>query len=230
MKPQTFASYRDLIDRYMNPRFGSVRLQAVQPAMLNPFVRRPPQSRRFERSAIGADHHRQGARHPAQGVPRRGDHRPAAHLQPGRPRQAAPQAGRSNEGIWTPADLRAFLDTARSHRLFPFFHVAAYTGTRRGELLNLRWLDIDLDNACLEICGTVAVINGQRVEGPTKGGHTRTISLDDATVAVLRAHQSEQRRERFVAGPDWGVGDYVFTRGVWGSRSTPTRHRNCFRS
>ena len=47
--------------------------------------------------------------------------------------------------VWTVAQLRAFLATARQHRLFAFFHVAAYTGARRGELLNLRWTDVDLD-------------------------------------------------------------------------------------
>jgi integrase len=41
--------------------------------------------------------------------------------------------------IWTVAPLRTFLNTVRQHRLFAFFHVAAYTGARRGELLNLRW-------------------------------------------------------------------------------------------
>jgi integrase len=46
--------------------------------------------------------------------------------------------------VWTPAELRTFLAVARRHRLFAFFHVAAYTGARRGELLNLRWADVDL--------------------------------------------------------------------------------------
>nr|WP_246232100.1 site-specific integrase [Nakamurella aerolata] len=116
--------------------------------------------------------------------------------------------------IWTPADLRVFLETTRPHRLFPFFHLAAYTGARRGELLNLRWSNVDLDAGSLEIQGTVAVINGQRVEGTTKGGHARTVSLDDATVAVLRSHQRDQRDQRFAAGPDWAAGDFVFTRGA----------------
>ena len=65
--------------------------------------------------------------------------------------------------VWTVAQLRAFLDMARQHRLFAFFHVAAYTGARRGELLNLRWHDVDLDGKKITITGSTAVIGGDRV-------------------------------------------------------------------
>ncbi len=116
--------------------------------------------------------------------------------------------------VWDAAQLGTFLVSARSHRLFVFFHVAAYTGARRGELLNLRWRDVDLENGTMEIRGTAAVIEGRRVEGTTKGGHARTVTLDADTVNVLRAHRDEQDRERLAAGHDWHAGDYVFTRGA----------------
>jgi integrase len=83
-----------------------------------------------------------------------------------RPRRLAPGA------VWTIAQLRAFLATAQQHRLFAFFHVAAYTGARRGELLNLKWKDIDLDGKKITITGSTAVIAGERVNGTTKSGRT----------------------------------------------------------
>ena len=64
----------------------------------------------------------------------------------------------------TIAQLRAFLATAQQHRLFAFFHVAAYTGARRGELPNLRWKDIDLDGKKITITGSTAVIAGEHVK------------------------------------------------------------------
>ncbi len=57
---------------------------------------------------------------------------------------------------WTVAQLRAVLDTAAHHRLGASFHVAAYTGARRGELLNLRWTDIDLDAKRITTTGSTA--------------------------------------------------------------------------
>jgi integrase len=67
-----------------------------------------------------------------------------------RPRVPASEPGT----VWTIAQLQAFLATARQHRLFTFFHLAAYTGARRGELLNLRWADVGLDAKKITISGS----------------------------------------------------------------------------
>lgn len=45
-----------------------------------------------------------------------------------RPRNPVRERGE----IWTAGQLRVFLDVARGHRLFAFYHLAAYTGARRG--------------------------------------------------------------------------------------------------
>jgi integrase len=110
---------------------------------------------------------------------------------------------------------------ARAHRLFAFYHLAAYTGARRGELLNLRWRDIDLANAEVHISGSAAVIGGTRIEGTTKSGRSRTVSVDAGTVQVLREHGGRQVEERLKAGRQWAASDqYVFTTG-WGSPIHP---------
>jgi integrase len=137
-------------------------------------------------------------------------------------RKARSEPGR----VWTAAQLRAFLDTAGQHRLFAFYRLAAYTGARRGELLNLRWRDIDLDLAEVRITGSAAVIAGQRIEGATKSGRSRTVSIDPDTVQVLRDHHKRQAEERLRVGPEWrGTDDYVFSPRPGASRSTPTRCR-----
>jgi integrase len=76
----------------------------------------------------------------------------------------------------------------------------AYTGARRGELLNLRWQDVDLDGKKITITGSTAVIGGERVNGTTKSGRTRVVSIDAETVAVLRQRKADQAAEQFKAG------------------------------
>jgi integrase len=56
-----------------------------------------------------------------------------------------------------------------------------YTGARRGELPYLRWHAVDLDAAEVTFGGSTAVVRGQRVEGTTKGGRSRTVSIDKDT-------------------------------------------------
>ena len=134
-----------------------------------------------------------------------------------RPRQAHSEPGQ----VWTPAQLRAFLDTARQHRLSAFYRLAAYTGARRGELLNLRWRDVDLDHGEVRITGSAAVIAGQRIEGSTKSGRSRTVSIDPGTVQELREHHKRQAEERLRAGPGWrGTDDYMFST-AWGEPIHP---------
>jgi integrase len=124
--------------------------------------------------------------------------------------------------VWTPAQLAAFLAAARSHRLSAFYHVAAYTGARRGELLNLRWPDIDLDGKKITISGSTGIIDGERVDGTTKSGRSRVVTIDDDTVAVLKEHRKGQAADQLLTGEDWrgNVGGHVFTTG-WGEQIYP---------
>jgi integrase len=135
-----------------------------------------------------------------------------------RPRVPARQPGT----VWTIAQLQAFLATARQHRLFAFFHLAAYTGARRGELLNLRWADVGLDAKKITISGSTAVVGGERINGTTKSGRTRVIAIDDGTVAVLRQHKASQAAEQALAGDYWRStsNGHVFTTG-WGEPIYP---------
>ena len=91
--------------------------------------------------------------------------------------------------IWTPGQVRAFLDTAKGHRLFAFYHLAVYTGACRGELLNLRWRDVDLAGAEVHITGSAAVVGGTRIEGTTKSGRSQTVSVDAGTIQVLKERE-----------------------------------------
>ncbi|WP_425437416.1 site-specific integrase [Nonomuraea indica] len=98
--------------------------------------------------------------------------------------------------------------------------MAAYTGALRGELLNLRWADVDLDKPQIHVTGTAAVIDRQRVEGTTKSGRSRVVSLAPTTVKVLKAHRARQDEDRLKVGEAWRGSAYVFTTG-WGDPPFP---------
>lgn len=94
---------------------------------------------------------------------------------------------------WTAEQLGVFLDWSRDNsENHAAWWVLGYTGMRRGELLALRWRDIDLDAGTIRVRRSVGVVkhHGQAreiVEGSTKTAKPRTVDIDPDTVAVLRA-------------------------------------------
>ena len=74
----------------------------------------------------------------------------------------------------------------------------------------------------ITITGSTAVIGGERVNGTTKSGRIRVVSIDEETVAVLRQRKADQAAEQLKAGDSWpGAKDgYVFTTG-WGEPIYP---------
>ncbi|MDA0567723.1 site-specific integrase [Streptomonospora sp. S1-112] len=222
IKPKTLYMYRYLITRYVVPRIGGVRLQAVRPATLTKLYR--------EISATGGKGGRPLSPRTVEYVHAvlRKAFRDAVEVEQllaSNPVERAkrPRKERAEPGeVWTPGQLRVFLTEAASrHRLHAFFHLAAYTGARRGELLNLRWSDVDLDTGEIRIAGSASFIDGKRVEGTTKSGRARTVAVDSDTVAVLKGHRARQDEDREAVGEAWrGSGDYVFTTG-WGEPIHP---------
>ena len=121
---------------------------------------------------------------------------PAVKARPPTAREADAKAPEMHP--WDAGQLRRFLDWARDHsHLHAAWYVSAYTGVRRGEMLALRWRDIDLDAGTISVRRSVGIVRvkgckGILREGPTKTCKPRVIDIDPATVAVLRAWKRER--------------------------------------
>ncbi|MGH2787212.1 MAG: tyrosine-type recombinase/integrase [Actinomycetota bacterium] len=129
-----------------------------------------------------------------------------------RARPPKQRAVKSNEmRTWAASELRAFLEHVTEDRLYPVFMVAATTGMRRGEVLGLRWRDIDLDAARASIRQTIVCVRHEICfsEPKTKKGK-RSVPLAPETVAVLRAHRKRQAEERLAIGAAYEDRDLVF--------------------
>ena len=89
------------------------------------------------------------------------------------------------------AEARAFLESVDGDRLEVLYRLAMATGMRQGELLALRWQDVDLDRGWLEVRHTL--VRGTRELAPPKTEQARRrIALDGDTLAMLRAHRITQ--------------------------------------
>lgn len=124
-----------------------------------------------------------------------------------------PSVERPEFTVWSSDELQEFFAAAETNRLFAAFVLLATTGMRRGEVLGVRWKDLDLDSASLSVKQTVTNVDGRiTISSPKTRRSSRVIYLDERTVSVVRAHRKRQKAERLAAGAAWDAeNDLVFT-------------------
>jgi integrase len=92
-------------------------------------------------------------------------------------------------------------------------------GVRLGELLALRWGDVDLAAGALHVRATLRYINADTYffDPPKTAKSRRRIALSAAAVEGLRAHRMHQLTERLAGGPAWREEDFVFCTEIGGA-------------
>ena len=105
--------------------------------------------------------------------------------------------------VWSEADTRRFLAWSADRELADLWRVALGTGMRRGELLGLRWEDVDLSVPQVTVLASLAsVATGLQLK-TTKTGRSRTLFLDDDTAAAIdRQPRRDGRWPLVFTGPD----------------------------
>ena len=209
LKPSTAESYRANIDRYLKPRLAHERLQGLSPARLSVVFRElyeagghngkplSPRTVEFARAVLrralqDAVLERLIEVNPVVGTKR-------------------PKVVKPKHTTWTAEQLATYL-AAEEHRLAPLYTLAAATGMRRGELLALRWADVDLDAAIVSVDRAVVQIGQERRYSTPKNHERRQVSIDPRTVTALRALRRRQIEDRLQWGAAYaGVEDLVFT-------------------
>jgi integrase len=122
-----------------------------------------------------------------------------------------PRSPRKEIAILTKPEVAALLRTAEQSPLYLLVLVAITTGMRRGELLALRWSDLDLKVARLTVNQSLEQVGGKTTfKSPKTATGRRTITLPAIAVEALAAHRKVQAAERLRLG--LGKADLVFTR------------------
>ncbi|MFD6230428.1 tyrosine-type recombinase/integrase [Streptomyces sp. NPDC060232] len=131
----------------------------------------------------------------------------------------------------TAAEARQFLDAARTDRLHALYELALRTGLRKGELLGLRWEDLDLTTGTASIRRSLQrTRTGGLTHLPTKTrASERRIALPTECLYSLEEHKKRQDKERETAGPDWRDNSLVFTTPI-GRPLDPANLTRRFRS
>jgi integrase len=123
-----------------------------------------------------------------------------------------PTRKRSVPKHWSPEEVRAFLGFMESDRTYPIWAFLLSAGLRIGELVALRWPNVDLDARVVRVVEFSSTIGYEVVASAGKSPDAiRTVDLDDQLVAILRDQRKRQAEER-LAARGYVESDHVFTR------------------
>lgn len=182
IRATTWQRYRGIVRTHLVPHLGRISLSKLSPADVERMLRDmdgSPRTRSHARAVLRTALQRAVA----HGLIVRN---PAALAAP-------PRVAQREEPAWDGDQARRFLASVKGHRLEALFTLALYTGMRQGEIIGLRWSDIDL------VAGTLSVKRSlQRVEGvmvplePKTERSRRTIPLAGPVLEALAAHRTAQ--------------------------------------
>jgi integrase len=116
--------------------------------------------------------------------------------------------------VLTQEEIATVLKAAEGTKLYMPVLLAVTTGMRRGEVLGLRWSDVNLDAAELKVEQTLEQTEGSglRFKAPKTKRSRRAITLPAFTVNALKRHRAEQAEERLALGIGGDSDGLVFTR------------------
>jgi len=111
----------------------------------------------------------------------------------------------------SPGEARRVLVAASGDRFEALYAMAITTGMRQGELLGLRWRDVDLDGRSVRVTGSLQYIPGRglRVSSPKTARSRRNVLISEVAAAALFEHQRRQELER-AESTGWEDNDLVF--------------------
>lgn len=207
LREKTWKGYEQLVRTHAIPALGNVPISRLSPTHLQKLYADTLQSGRSATTAA----HLHAVLHRALGqaarwgvVPRN-----VAEL------VDAPSIQRKEMRTLAPQEARHFLDVAASDRLHALYVVALSTGLRQGELLALRWADVDLEKRTLQIRGSLQRTSSGLTVTETKTSKSRrSVMLPEVAIDALKTHRAKQGIERLAQGPDWPALDLIFCNKV----------------
>jgi integrase len=131
----------------------------------------------------------------------------------------APRPAKKEIQTLSPEQSRALLEAAREDRFEALYVLAVHCGLREGELLGLKWGDVDLEARTLAVRRTLSETRtGHKFEQP-KNGKGRSVKLSQRAIESLRSHRTRQNEKRLAAGSLWQDHRLVFPTTVGNTMS-----------
>ena len=223
IRPRTYIRYRQLITLHILPVLGKVKLQKLTPQHLQKLYNQKleegcaPQSvkhmhRLLHKALSDALKWNLVARNVCHAVD-------------------SPRVPKHEMKVLSGEQAQTFLEAAKDDPLEALYVLALTTGMRQGELLALKWEDIDFVHGTLQVRRTIArIVNkGFTISEPKTSKSRRSIQLAQMAIDALKHHRIRQHELRLLAGPAWSDQGWVFCNGVGNPIEATNMLRRSFR-
>lgn len=191
---QTHQRYEQLVRLYLLPHLGTIRLAQLRDEDVEDFYAKLTAAGVSNWIAKMCGALLANALRPAV---KRGwlNRNPAAEV-------AKPRPAEEELAILTDEEVRKFLAAVRGNHLEAIFVLAVGSGMRQGELLALRWGDVDFDKNLVHVRRSLAIVKGQFVEKEPKSKRSRrSVALPGVVMDALREHLKKMMAEGNTAAP-----------------------------
>jgi integrase len=185
VRQSTFDRYEIAVRVHIKPALGRVKLKKLSPAHVAGFYQ--------DRLAAGSAPASVNKLHVT--LRKALDQAVKWHMVPRNVAEAvkAPRPAPPEMRTLSAEETRKLIEVARGDKLGALYMLAVHTGMRQGELLALKWQDVDLENAKLSVRRTLTMSNGRILLGELKTKKSRrTIRLTDAAIQALHEHLARQ--------------------------------------
>jgi integrase len=204
LRPRTYIRYREIVELHIIPALGKVTLQKLSA----PHLQKLYNQKRQEGYAPQTVQHIHRVLHRILNDAVRWNlmGRNVCDL------VDAPRVPKQELQVLDVEQAQHFLEAAKSDPLEALYIAALTTGMREGELLALKWKDIDFQQGTIQVKRTIARVRGQsfKVMEPKTPKSRRSIHLAHMTLEALKHHRIRQRQQRLIAGAAWEEHDWVF--------------------
>jgi integrase len=203
VRPTTYECYEQIVRIHVRPALGGVKLKNLTPAHVRGLYREKPQAGLSPRTVqyIHVTLHKALKQAAQDGLIARNATEAVK----------APQVRRQEIRPLSAAQVKVFLETACEDRLEALIVLAIHTGLRQGELLGLKWEDVDLEDGTLRVRRTLATAKGGPVlMAPKTKSSRRSVKLTQGAMDALRSHLKGQLQEIDGAGSLWQENGLVF--------------------
>lgn len=207
-RENTLQSYKTFITHHIKPEIGNILLNKLQPLHIQQMLTRKSKTGRADGKKGGLSS--RSVKYIYSILNEALNHAVKWRLIPQNPASAveSPLQVKKPVQIWTPAETRSFLDAAKGNRFFTLFVMALSTGMRRGELLALKWHDVDFQTGIIQVNYT---LSKQRTIKPAKTDKSqRQVVVTDNILEILSRHKARQSAERLKAGLKYQNDNLIF--------------------